>query len=468
MKLFNLFAAGLIGLTAGATLPPPAMAQSTLKIMRGAASDSIKVSVNRAIVMESEEPFAELSVANPGIADIATLSDRTIYVLGKAPGRTTLTLLGADGRLITNVDVQVAPDIAEFKERLAEILPEEKIEVRTANGGIVLSGRVSSIRATSRAMELARRYSGAVSNMMIVGGSHQIMLKVRFAEMNRSVAKNLSSSIGVFGTSGNVGIVGGSGQTAQGSNLANLVAGENLVSSTNRQGALQLGFSSGGLAINVLLEALETKGLVRTLAEPNLVALSGNEAHFLAGGEYPIPVPGKDGNTSIEFRPFGVEMTFKPTLIEDGLINLVIQTAVSSLDTTNSITANGINVASFNKREAQTVVEIRDGQSMAIAGLLRDDFTDLVGQVPWLGDIPVLGALFRSSDYSRKQSELVVIVTPHVVSPVDGDALTLPTDRIKPPTEADLFLLGKTANTTSAGGTAASQDYKSSYGYVME
>lgn len=461
MKLTNLFAAGLIGLTLGATLSSSVTAQSTLKVMRGATSDSIKVSVNRAIVMESDEPFAELSVANPGIADIATLSDRTIYVLGKSPGRTTLTLLGADGRLITNVDVQVSPDIAEFKERLAEILPEEKIDVRTANGGIVLSGRVSSIRATARAMELAQRYSGAVSNMMIVGGSHQIMLKVRFAEMSRSVAKNLSSSIGIFGMSGNVDVSAGAGQAIEGTSPPFESAA---------QGRLGLGFSSGGLAISVLLEALETKGLVRTLAEPNLVALSGNEAHFLAGGEYPVPVAGDGGNTSIEFRPFGIEMTFKPTLIEDGLINLVIQTAVSSLDASNSITSNGINVASFSKREAQTVVEIRDGQSMAIAGLLRDDFTDLAGQVPWLGDIPVLGALFRSADYSRKQSELVVIVTPHVVSPVDGDALTLPTDRIRPPTEADLFLLGKTANTTSDGGagSVSSQDYKSSYGYVME
>lgn len=460
MKLTNLFAAGLIGLTLGATLASSVTAQSTLKVMRGATSDSIKVSVNRAIVMESDEPFAELSVANPGIADIATLSDRTIYVLGKSPGRTTLTLLGADGRLITNVDVQVSPDIAEFKERLAEILPEEKIDVRTANGGIVLSGRVSSIRATARAMELAQRYSGAVSNMMIVGGSHQIMLKVRFAEMSRSVAKNLSSSIGIFGMSGNVDVSAGAGSVIEGGT----------VPTSNAQGRLGLAFSSGDLAISVLLEALESKGLVRTLAEPNLVALSGNEAHFLAGGEYPVPVAGDGGTTSIEFRPFGIEMTFKPTLIEDGLINLVIQTAVSSLDASNSIVSNGINVASFNKREAQTVVEIRDGQSMAIAGLLRDDFSDLVGQVPWLGDIPVLGALFRSADYSRKQSELVIIVTPHVVSPVDGDALTLPTDRIRPPTEADLFLLGKTANTTSDGGvgSVSSQDYKSSYGYVIE
>jgi pilus assembly protein CpaC len=468
MKLGNLFAAGLIGLSFGATLYSTASAQSTLTIMRGATSDSIKVDVNRAIVMESDQPFSELSVANPGIADIATLSDRTIYVLGKAPGRTTLTLLGADGRLITNVDVQVSPDIAEFKERLAEILPKEKIDVRTANGGIVLSGRVSSIRSVDRAMELAARYSGGVSNMMIVGGSHQVMLKVRFAEMQRAVAKSLSASIGIGGLSGNVDIGAASNKYVLGGNLQSLIDGAATSVSSGANGAFNASFGSGGLAISVLLEALENKGLSRTLAEPNLVALSGNKAHFLAGGEYPIPVQSSDG-IAIEYRNFGVEMTFEPTLIEDGLINLVIETAVSALDAANSVTAGGTTVQAFTKREAQTVVEIKDGQSMAIAGLLQDDFSDLAGQVPWLGDIPVLGALFRSSEYARNQTELVIIVTPHIVSPVDGDALALPTDRIRPPTEADLFLLGKTVNTINDGsGSVASQDYKSSYGYVME
>ena len=468
MKLSNLFAAGVIGLTLGASLYSTASAQSTLTVMRGATSDSIKVDVNRAIVMESNEPFAELSVANPGIADIATLSDRSLYVLGKTPGRTTLTLLGADGRLITNVDVQVSPDIAEFKERLAEILPNEKIEVRTANGGIVLSGRTTSIRATQRAMELAQRYSGSVSNMMIVAGSHQVMLKVRFAEMNRAVAKSLSASIGVSGLSGNVNVGAGTNNYVTDGNLQKLINGAAPSSASGANGAVGLSFGSGSLAINVLLEALENKGLTRTLAEPNLVTLSGNKAHFLAGGEYPIPIATSDGIT-IQYRNFGVEMTFEPTVIEDGLINLIIETAVSALDSANSVTAGGTTVQAFTTRKAETVVEIKDGQSMAIAGLLQDDFSDLAGQVPWLGDIPVLGALFRSAEYARSQTELVIIVTPHIVSPVDGDALALPTDRIRPPTEADLFLLGKTVNTKSgSGGTVASQDYKSSYGYVME
>ena len=469
MKPSNLFKAGLFGLCAlSFEAPAPAEAQNVLRVMRGATTSSIKVAVNRAIVMESEQPFAELSVANPGIADIATLSDRTIYVLGKAPGRTTLTLLGADGRLITNVDVQVSPDLAEFKERLREILPKENIEVRTANDGIVLSGRVSGKQKLARALDLAERYAPErVTNLMTVGGSQQVMLKVRFAEMQRSVAKNLAASIGVDVTGGNP-----VSQIGAGDYLTNGVATPGIpAASTNaRAGAFSLGFSSGGLAVNLLLEALETKGMVRTLAEPNLVAISGNEADFLAGGEYPIPVADGDG-IKIEYKPFGIGLKFKPTVVDGDLINLVIETEVSAIDPTNTLTLDTITVTGFSTRSAKTVVELRDGQSMSIAGLLTDDFTDLKSQVPWIGDVPILGALFRSAEYQREQSELVVIITPHLVTPVDGDSLTLPTDRVKLPSERELFLLGNvTGNTTKnpSAGTVASQDFSGSYGYVME
>ncbi len=470
MNFTNLLTAGLLGVCAIGFTAPQADAQNVLKIMRGATTSSIKVSVNRAIVMESDQPFAELSVANPGIADIATLSDRTIYVLGKAPGRTTLTLLGADGRLITNVDVQVSPDLAEFKERLREILPREKIEVRTANDGIVLSGRVSGKQKLSRALDLAERYAPErVTNLMTVGGSQQVMLKVRFAEMQRSVAKNLSASIGVDVTGGgSVVSQAGTGRriTTPGT------AGINNV--TNGQaGAFSIGFSSGGLALNLMLEALESKGMVRTLAEPNLVAISGNEAGFLAGGEFPVPVADGDG-VKIDYKPFGIELQFKPIVVDGDLINLTIQTAVSELDFSNPITINGSQIPAFSRREAQTVVEMRDGQSMSIAGLLQDNFADASSQVPWLGDVPVLGALFRSANYKRDQSELVIIVTPHLVTPVDGDSLTLPTDRVRIPNENELFLLGKVSGgrknktNNTASGSVSSQEFTGSYGYVME
>ncbi|MCP3972764.1 MAG: type II and III secretion system protein family protein [Rhodobacteraceae bacterium] len=475
MSVFKYLSAALLGFSVLATSAPAPQAQ-TLHVMTGATSRDLSVAMNRAVVVESDTPFAELSIANPSIADISTLSDRTIYVLGKAPGRTTLTLLGPDGRLITNVEVRVAPDIAEFKERLQQILPGEKIEVRTANDGIVLSGVVSSMARLDRALDLAERYAPErVSNLMSVGGTQQVMLKVRFAEMERSVTKNLNASLAMQGGlfSNNLGLNGGNNVFTDNSQINNALDGATsttVTSSNSSAGQLSVGFAAGGVEFAVLLEALETKGVVRTLAEPNLTALSGQEAKFLAGGEYPIPVVDSDGDVAIEYKPFGVEMSFTPRVVDQDIINLQLRAAVSGIDSSISVVANGFSVNAFRRRETSTVVEMRDGESFAIAGLLEDDFQDLNGQVPWLGDIPILGTLFRSASYTREQSELVIIVTAHLVTPTRGEAFALPTDRIRPPTESELFLFGKTVGGERAGpaGEVASQDFTGSYGYVLE
>jgi len=472
MKLNTLLRAGLVGIALAMPASQPASAQNVLNVMRGAASNSISVAVNRAVVMESDRVFAEVSVANPGIADVAALSDRNLYVLGKVPGRTTLTLLGPDGGLITNVDIRVAPDIAEFKERLREILPRETVEVRTANDGIVLSGQVSSSQKLARALELAERYAPErVTNLMTVGGTQQVMLKVRFAEMQRNVAKRLSSSFGLGGSSGdNLGALGSGGfnsLAAINSMLDGTPAGTVRSYTPGSNGVADLGFKLGGLEVNLLLEALETKGMVRTLAEPNIVAVSGQDAEFLAGGEYPIPVV-QDGAVQVEYRPFGVELLFKPTVVGDDLINLELGATVSAIDPTVAVTSNGITVNGFSVRRAVTTVEMRDGESFAIAGLLQEDFNDLVGQVPWLGDVPILGSLFRSTEFERRQSELVIIVTPHLVVPTSADALTLPTDRMRIPTERELFLYGKVEGRQGAAGQVAQQDLQGSLGYVVE
>ncbi len=446
----------------GVVTPQFAMAE-TLRVMRGMPSTALNVPMNRAVVVESDVPFAELSIANPNIADISTLSDRSIYVLGKLPGRTTLTLLSSDGRLITNVDVRVTPDIAEFKERLRQILPNERIEVRTANDGIVLSGTVSSISALDRALDLASRYApDRISNLMNVGGTQQVMLKVRFAEMKRSVSKQLSGGFTLNGASTATGL--GSGALIAPTTAA-------LTPSTATMGQFGATFSIGGTQLGVLLEALETKGVVRTLAEPNLTALSGQSARFLAGGEYPVPVPGDNGGISIDYKPFGVELQFTPTVVDSDIIRIKLKASVSSLDSANSVVLSGGTVNAFKKRETSTTVELRDGESFAIAGLLQDDFRDLNNSVPWLGDIPILGALFRSTEYQRAQSELVIIITPHLVTPTRGEALMLPTDRIQIPTEKELFGFGKVVGANRPGGAAgevARQDFGGSYGYVME
>lgn len=453
MRPTRLYASALL-LALAATVALPgvvniAQAQS-LRTVGGAVRDSISVSMNRAVVVESEVAFAELSIANPGIADISTLSDRSIYVLGKAPGRTTLTILGANGELIANVDVHVAPDVAEFRERLRQILPSEPIEVRTANDGIVLSGVVSSPGRLDAALELAERYApGRVSNLMSVGGTQQVMLRVRFSEVARGVTRQLSGGIAASGRDFGLGL----GAATYSPDSPGLFTGA---------------FGIGSVQFQVMLEALETQGLARTLSEPSLTALSGQEAAFLAGGELPIPVMGESGQVTIDYRPFGVQLNFVPRVLDGGVINLVLNAAVSSLDSSNSVTSGGVSVPAFRTRQTSTTVELRDGESFVVAGLLQDDFQGGSTRVPWLGDIPVLGALFRSTDFQRNQSELVIFVSAHLVTPTRGEALALPTDRVRLPTERELFLQGRLQGGTGGAAEVARQDFRGGYGYVMD
>lgn len=455
MNMMGFLRACLAG-CALACLPGLAAQAQTpaLRVVEGQTSATLSVPMNRAVVVESDLLFAEISVANPAIADIATLSERTIYILGRAPGRTTMTLLGPDGSLIANVEVQVVPDVAELRERLREILRGEDIEVRPANDGIVLSGTVSSGRVVDRAMELAERYApGRVSNLMLVGGSQQVMLQVRFAEMSRTVRQELGVNMSLSDASGGSGFSG------------------NLNSSGAASSSLSVFSSFGGnVRLNIVLQALEREGLVRTLAEPNLTALSGQSAEFFAGGQFPVPtLNAETGQTSVQFQPFGIGLDFTPTVVDGDIINLALETMVSSIDT--QVPGANDSLPGLRSREASTTVELRDGESFAIAGLLQDDFRDSIGRVPWLGDLPVLGALFRSASYQREQSELVIIVTAHLVQPVRGEALALPTDRITIPTDREFFWQGRLSGAPRAGTAAADvarQDFSGSYGYVMD
>ena len=469
--IFKRWAAALLtGAVMALATPSASQADTTLRVLNGQAASTLRVPMNRAVVVETDTAFAELSIANPGIADISTLSNRSIYLLGKTPGRTTLTILGPDGSLFSNVEVQVTPDISEFRERLRQILPNENIEVRTANDGIVLSGVVSSKARLDAAMELAQRYAPErVSNLMSVGGTQQVMLKVRFAEMNRSVRKSLGSSLRI---TGGTRAVAGSGLLGH-----NPITPDNIrvdgnlpVDPSSSEGALSFRVGGGSLTAQVLLEALESQGMVRTLAEPNLTALSGQSASFLAGGEVPVPVA-TDAGVTVQYRPFGVELKFTPRVLDDNVINLTLDASVSAIDATVTAgaAAGGIPARAFRRRSTETTVELRDGESFAIAGLLEDDFRASSSSVPILSDLPILGALFRSADYDRRQTELVIIISAHLVTPTRGEALMLPTDRVRPPTERDLFLTGRlTGRDSGAAGEVARQDFTGSYGYVLD
>lgn len=472
---------GAIAVVLALTLAPTTVfAQAgagTLRVAKGIASRDITVFVNRAIVLESAERFSEVSVANPAIADVAAFSDQTIYILGKSTGATTLTLLAEGGRLITNVTVRVTPDLSEFKQRLREVLPNEAIEVREANGGIILSGVVSGARKIDTAMRVAARYAGDnVSNLMNVGGTQQVQLKIRFAEMQRSTSKALGFNFSALGGTNNPNLSANTNQFLLNGNRSAAivdpdgdgVADPNVFTdATGAFGIARLATNIGGLFLDVVLNALETKGAVKTLAEPNLVTLSGESAEFLAGGEIPVPVAGGDGEVTVTFRPFGISLNFTPTVIDEDVINLVLDTEVSALDAAAGSNINGIIISGFTTRRARTTVELRDGESMAIAGLLQEDFADNASQLPFLGDIPVLGTLFRSSDFQRSQSELVIIITPQLVTPTTGDQLALPTDRVRIPNEAELFLFGKIEGDRPASDVAG-QGLDGSYGYILE
>jgi pilus assembly protein CpaC len=440
--------------------------QASLRAVRPTDDRVLTVMVDQAMIVESDRPFAEVQIAQPEIADVQPLSERSIYVLGRGRGRTSLALLDFDGRVISNVTVVVQPDITELKQRLSELLPGQRVEVRPAGGGVVLSGAVSGAAVVERAMSLARAYAGDdVTNMMTVGGNQQVSLKVRIAEMNRSAAKELGIGLG-GANSGDprVGIGTGGVQPIfpPGGGDAIFLGGP-----AGGFGTLDAVFSlSSTFLLNVSIDALERKGFARVLAEPNLVALSGGEAQFLAGGEVPIPLINGDGEVDVQFRPVGVGLNFRPTVLDDGAINVSVSAEVAAVDPALGTSTAAVDIPGFTVRRATTAVELRDGQSFAIAGLYQDDFKDAIQQVPWIGEVPVLGTLFRSVDFQRGETELIVIVSATLVSPVeDADALATPLDRVRIPTETEFFLLGQTSGAVGPDGAPV---FQGPFGYVLD
>jgi pilus assembly protein CpaC len=310
----------------------------------------------------------------------------------------------------------------------------------------------------ARAAQVAETYApGKVVNMMSVGSAQQVMLEVRFSEMKRSAAKQIGFNHSF--TTDNGRFEGGIGNSAPGTALLtnqNGVPTIDIKSILDTFGIVSGNFSIGKMNLFSALDALERKGVISTLAEPTLVALSGDTASFLAGGEFPIPVAqsnsgggggaGNNNSTAItvEFKPFGVSLSFTPTVLEDGIINLVVAPEVSSIDPSASISVNGLVIPGLQTRRAKTTLELRDGQSFALAGLMRKDFQDTIRQFPVLGSIPIIGALFRSTGFQKDETELVIIVTPRIVRPMSPDDVKLPTDRAAAPSEFELFGLGRT------------------------
>jgi pilus assembly protein CpaC len=433
---------------------PGALAQSQAIVTSdGAHAGQVDVPINKSQVVKADRPFTRALIGNPEIADLLPLTNQSLYLLGKTQGTTSLTLYDAHNALIAVIDVAVGPDIVALKRKLSELMPNENIDVQLSGDSVVLSGTVASGPAADRAKQIATTYAGTkVVNLLSTGAAQQVMLEVRFSEMNRQAAKQIGFNNAFYSGP----IRGATGQTAPGTAI---LTDQNGRPTINLQGILDTfgiaaaKFSLGGLNLITALDALERKGVVTTLAEPTLIALSGETASFLAGGEFPVPVAqnsnggGSSGGNStitVEFKPFGVSLGFTPTVLDDGVINLVVAPEVSSIDPSASVTINGLTIPGLQTRRAKTTLELRDGQSFAIAGLLRNDFQTTVRQFPILGSIPIIGALFRSTGFQKQETELVIIVTPRLVQPFRADRAQLPTDRVRPPSEADLFLNGRT------------------------
>ena len=412
---------------------------------------NLRLTVGESKIVERDTAFKRASIANPKVADQIVLSNKQIYLTGIEVGTTTLTLWGQDGQVANVFQVQVSPDVTRLKEQLHTILPNEPgLQVMNSHEHISLTGNVSNMESLTKALTLAEPYApNKVINLVQVGGVQQVMMEVKVAEMQRGLMKRLGVnfkraqknhrdfSIGLINKLSTIDAYDPF-PVQQSSQTTTLEFPDVRTLASN----LVLGFGIGQDLWTLFLDLLKEHSLSKTLAEPTLIAESGQAAEFLVGGEYPVPIPQQLGQVTIKYKEFGVGLKFTPTVLSEGRISVIVNPEVSELDFANGVQLNGFIVPALTTRRVKTVVELGDGQCFAIAGLLQDNIKETVSKYPFLGDIPVLGALFRSTSFQKNETELIVIVTPHLVKPLDMVQQTLPTDHYLEPNDFELMLMG--------------------------
>ena len=438
-KIWPALALGVF-MSLGCNSTAPAQAQERLLKFEPGVPAEIRVDQGKFVNARTIGKVSRVVVGNPEIATAVPLTDTTLYVLGKTEGRTNVAVYGASDTLMGLVNVEVGADVSDLRQTIQNAVPQARIRVETVNGRVRLSGGVPDGIAQRKILEMAEQYSSApVINAMNVTGGQQVLIEVRVVEANRNAGRQLGISWFAKGNgSGGIGVASGTAASQGG-----IRVGASFPDGTSPFGTVLARILGGGVTADILVQALEEKGLGRRLAEPNLTALSGEKASFLVGGEVPIPIAENDGKITVQYKEYGVRLNFTPVVLDNGLINLKLEPEVSQIDENTAFRTGLIEIPAFITRRASTTIEIRDGQSFAMAGLLQSLHRKTQDQLPWLGQLPVLGALFRSSSFQEEETDLVIIVTPHLVRPArPGQPLRTPLDAAKPSNDVEFFLLG--------------------------
>ncbi len=445
-------------LAAGLCTDRPACANGHAKTIANYYLDREQQRIDVPVVLHKSEtvrtdyPFGDALVGDPEIADVVPLTNQSIYILGKKVGVTRLSLLDPKKQVLGVVDIEVTYDLEILRRSLQGNSSLSKLRVSSVNGKVLISGVAPDAVAMQRVMTLAEQLAPHdVTNGMTVASPQQVMLEVRFIEatrdLNRGLGVNIATGGKVGGVMGNENIQSGGFQdTGNGTFTNNTLfsTASGLASNLIPFGTFGGQVLGGKVKADAFVNALEEKGLARRLAEPNLIALSGDTASFLAGGEFPFPTGVNAFNqVTVEFKKYGVGLAFTPTVLAEGQINLKIEPEVSELDATNTVSIGAYQIPSLTVRRASTTVELRDGQSFAIAGLLQGSHVADTRQLPWLGDVPVLGTLVRSQSFQKNETDLVIIVTPRLIQPRGPrQKLATPFDNRKPANDGEFFLLG--------------------------
>ncbi len=473
---------------------------------------AIVVGLNKSVIIELPRELRDVVISSPETMDAVVQSSNKVYLIGKKIGDSNAFFFDINGEQILTLEIRVEQDTSALDAMLRKLLPGSNVKTEILNDTMILTGSVRSPIDSNRAMDIASRFAVTnaqgverarpkVINMLAVDGEDQVMLRVTIAEVQRSALKQLGVNLGAQISSGNLGMnlltentlpltaaaglgslpvaaistvgVAGAGVTCPAGSLCNYNRSIGAAGNAFGNSGTSSSYDAGSTRINQAIRALERHGLVRTLAEPNLTAVSGETAKFLAGGEYPFPSIDAQGGLSVTFKEFGVGLSFTPLVLTEGRISLKVETEVSELDSSRGVTIGGSSIPGssipgIKKRQAKSTLEMPSGSSLALAGLMSDDVRQNVDGVPGLKDLPVLGSLFRSRDFIRQETELVVIVTPYMVRPTSRNKIARPDDGLAAATEVRASLMGHLNRIYGRGTTMPDGGLKGDYGFIVE